>query len=301
MKVPPFLWPGDAVAVINVSKRFDEEEIQTGIARLKKWKLRVLEGPHLYANDDPYFGASDEEKLFDIHWAFNHPEVKAIFFARGGYGVQRLLERIPFEIIQKNPKWCIGFSDLTALHQALVCKSIPAIHGPVIKTFPKRETPALEAFRNVLFGGLPELKWKGGVIKSGKAEGKLIGGNLSLWQSSIDTPFETKHQDSILFLEEVGEDFYRVERMLLHLKRSGRLSGLAGLVFGQFTDCAKGNPPFNDSIENVLASLTKELKIPAVMHFPAGHGKDNYPLILGLPYELKVSQQMSTLRCTYSL
>lgn len=301
MQVPPFLWPGDAVAVVNLSKRFEEEEIRHGIARLKKWKLKVLEGPHLYATDDPYFGASDEEKLFDLTWAFNQPEVKAIFFARGGYGIQRLLDSIPFTIIQKNPKWCVGFSDLTALHQALLFKGIPAIHGPVLKTFPKRETAALEAFRNTLFGGLPELEWQGGVIHSGHAEGRLMGGNLSLWQSSIDAAFECKHQNAILFLEEVGEDFYRVERMLLHLKRSGRLSGLAGIVFGQFTDCAKGNPAFSASLETLLTGITKDLNIPTVMHFPAGHGKDNYPLILGLPYSLKVGKQLSTLRCTYSL
>jgi muramoyltetrapeptide carboxypeptidase len=289
------LQPGHTVGVVAPASPISQSEIAEGLKILESFPLKIRLASHLHDRLN-YLAGSDEDRLSDLHEMFSDPEVKAIFCARGGFGSARLLTRVDFELVQKNPKIIIGFSDLTALlfglykHTGLV-----TIHGPTLSDLPKDKNWENLA-RLISDHHKPELSLeRGRTITHGKARGALLGGNFSTLCSLLDTPFLPSLEGAILFLEEKGEAPYRVDRMLTHLLLSGHLDRVAGLVIGQFVDCGE-----QELIDALLEDRLGVLKIPVVTGLPVGHGAENVALPLGLPALLDTERGFLTIEesCT---
>jgi len=280
---PPQLKQGEGIGVIAPAGPVTRSEIQPGIKLLNSSGYNVVSGPHLY-HKKGYVAGEDEERLEDLHSMFINNKVKAIICARGGYGSLRLLNRIDFDLIQRNPKIIVGYSDITALLLAIYKKThLITFHGPVVKDISKNNNRNLTSFFDLVSSGKSlKLDLSGGrTLMRGKVSGTLLGGNLSLISSLMGTPFMPSLKGAILLIEEKDEPLYRVDRMLTHLRLSGSLDDLAGLLAGGFEDCGDMS-----SINNILLDTVSDLNIPLISGLPVGHGLENITLPLGLPCTL---------------
>jgi muramoyltetrapeptide carboxypeptidase len=246
---------------------------------LEEFGHKVVLASHLYEKQG-YTAGDDEARLEDIHAMFTDNRVRAIFCARGGYGTLRILDRLDFTLLRKHPKIFVGYSDITALLLAIYKKTgLVTFHGPVIKELTKRRIGNLESVLNLVSSdSLLELELAGGrSLKSGRATGTLLGGNLSLLCHLIGSPFMPSLKGAILFIEEKGEDLYRIDRMLTHLRLSGILKESRGLVAGAFEACGD-----RAAIDRLLLDTVSDLDIPLVTGLPVGHGLINISLPIGL-------------------
>ena len=274
----PRLQPNQTVGVISPASPVSKGEIVEGLQLVKSFPLKVRLGSHLFDRLG-YLAGSDHDRVSDLHQVFSDPEIKAIFCARGGYGSARLLDKIDFDLIRKNPKILVGFSDLTALLISLYKESaLVTIHGPTLSDLPRGKNWQ-HLSRLITTAHKPKISLvHGKAVNKGKARGILLGGNLSTICALLDTPFLPSFESVILFLEEKGESPYRVDRMLTQLALSGRLAQLSALVIGQMEDCGE---------QKILYSLLHErlgsLSLPVVIGLPVGHGDENISLPLGLP------------------
>jgi muramoyltetrapeptide carboxypeptidase len=288
----PRLQPNQTVGVIAPSSPVSQSEILQGLKLLESFPLKIRLGRHLFDHLN-YLAGHDHNRVFDIHQMFSDPEIKAIFCARGGYGSARLLNKIDFDLIRKNPKIIVGFSDLTALLIAIYKKTgLVTIHGPTLSDLPKNKNwPNLSRLitsRLITASHRPQVFLKQEkVINKGKARGILLGGNLSTICSLLDTPFLPSFEGVILFLEEKGEFPYRLDRMLTQLLLSGRLDGLSALIIGQIVDCGE-----KEIIKSVLQERLGGLPIPVVTGLPVSHGNENISLPLGLPAGLDTERMV---------
>ena len=276
---PRQLRQGEVIGVIAPAGPVLQSELQAGIKLLEEFGHKVVLAPHLY-DKQGYLAGDDEARLEDIHAMFTDNEVRAIFCARGGYGTLRLLNMIDYTLLRKHPKIFIGYSDITALLLAIYNKTgLVTFHGPVIKELSKRTIGNLESFLNLVSSdGLLELELAGGrSLKPGRATGTLLGGNLSLLCHLIGSPFMPSLKGAILFIEEKGEDLYRIDRMLTHLRLSGVLGESGGLVAGAFEACGD-----RAAIDRLLLDAVSDLNIPLVTGLPVGHGIINISLPIGL-------------------
>lgn len=285
MLISNFLKPGDQVAVVATAKRL-EKSIKKGVEVLEEWGLKVILGDHLN-KPGGYFAGTDDERIADFQSAMDNPAVKAIVFARGGYGTTRILDALNFSAFQKSPKWLVGFSDLTSMLLQASNLNIPSIHGPVCVTI-GQDDETDNYLRSLLFGQLTFNfpLTSSSLTNAGKSLGKIVGGNLSLIYESIGCPNEIQTGGNILFLEEVSEGKYSVDRMMNKLKRCGKLDQLSGAIIGDFSNISDPNEYFDDSIEEILLQYFEPLKIPIAFGLKAGHEKANYPLIIGLKAEI---------------
>ena len=289
---PPALRPGDALAVIAPAGPVTPSEIQPGMDLIVASGFEVITGEHLYDQQD-YLAGRDEDRLADLHTMLRNQRVKAVLCARGGYGIHRLLDRIDFRLFRKHPKILAGYSDITALHLAVHRKTgLITFHGPMVKDLFKNDHLNLESLLDIISRGrapsvdLHETK----ILKPGRAEGRLVGGNLSLMIHLLGTRFMPDLKGAILFVEEKGEAPYRIDRMLTHLRLSGRMKGIAALLAGQFDEC--GEPA---QIDELLLDAVGNLDIPVVSHLPFGHGEVNMTLPVGFPAVLDTSNLTLTL------
>jgi muramoyltetrapeptide carboxypeptidase len=283
----PRLQPNQTVGVIAPSSPVSQSEISQGLGLLESFPLKIKLGEHLF-DGLSYLAGSDHDRVSDLHQMFSDPDIKAIFCARGGYGSARLLNRIDFDLIRKNPKLIVGFSDLTALIIALYKQSgLITIHGPTLSDLPKSKN-WLHLSGLITTSHRPQILLKEGrIINRGKAEGILLGGNLSTLCSLLDTPFLPSFEGVVLFLEEKGESPYRLDRMLTHLLLSDRLDRLSALVIGEIEDCGE-----KESINSLLEERLGGLHIPVVAGLPVGHGAENMSLPLGLPALLDTERML---------
>ena len=289
MKIPAALKSGDKVAVVATAKRL-EQPVEPGIEILESWGLVVEEGRNLHRQHG-YFAGTDTERLADIQQVLNDPSIKAIIFARGGYGTTRVLNQIDFTHFKENPKWLVGFSDLTSILLQVTTLDIPVIHGTVCAHLGKDNTA--DAYLCQLLFGNTVLKYpipKSTFTIPGSCSGKIVGGNLSLIVESIGAANQIDTKDSILFIEEIGEDKYRVDRMLNKLKRIGQLSTLTGVIVGSFSNIKDPDGYFTESIETLICNYFHDLNIPVAVGLKAGHEPQNLPLIMGLNAHIQVSQ-----------
>ena len=276
---PKQLGQGEEIGVIAPAGPVLKTELKAGIKLMEAFGHKVSLASHLYDRQD-YMAGEDEARLEDIHAMFTDTRVKAIICARGGYGTLRILDKIDYQIIRENPKILVGYSDITALLLAIYKKTgLVTFHGPVVKELTKRTIGNLESFLNLVSSdGRLELELAGGkVLKPGQATGTLLGGNLSLISSLIGSPFMPSLKGAILFIEEKGEDLYRIDRMLTHLRLSGILAELRGLIAGTFEDCGD-----RASVDRVLLDTVSDLNIPLVTGLPVGHGLINISLPIGI-------------------
>ncbi|MEW6667507.1 MAG: LD-carboxypeptidase [Thermodesulfobacteriota bacterium] len=286
---PARLRPGDTIAVIAPAGPVTPSEIQPGMDLLIASGFEVITGEHLYDQQD-YLAGRDEDRLADLHTALRNDRVRAVICARGGYGIHRLLNRIDFRLFRRHPKILAGYSDITALLLAVHRKTgLVTFHGPMIKDLVKNGRRNLQSLLDVISRGLaPSVDLQEAkVLKHGRAEGTLVGGNLSLLIHVLGTRFMPDLKGSILFVEDTGEALYRVDRMLTQLRLSGRLKGIAALLGGQFDQC--GDPA---RIDELLLEAVGDQRVPVVGGLPFGHGEANITLPVGLPAVLDTGKRV---------
>ncbi len=294
---PDYLKTGDTVVIVSTARKVSKAEVKSAIDLLSSWGLNVQTGKNLFKYQNQFAG-TDEERSADLQRALNS-KAKAILFARGGYGTVRIIDSIDWKRFVKNPKWLIGFSDLTILHSHVHrhC-NIQTLHGPMALNISNLSASCLNVYKETLFGSAlryssskqqPHLEK---LNRKGKAKGRLIGGNLSLIYSILGSPSDVDTEGKILFLEDLDEYLYHIDRMMMNLKRNGKLKNLAGLIVGGMTEM-KDNPiPFGKTAEEIIHDAVAEYSYPVVFGFPSGHIPNNYPLILGSEATLNVSDKM---------
>jgi len=283
----PLLQPNQTVGVIAPASPINQPEIEQGLKLLESFPFKIRLGRHLFDHLN-YLAGRDQDRVSDLHQMFSDPDIKAIFCARGGYGSARLLNNIDFDLIRKNPKIIVGFSDLTALLIATYKKSgLITFHGPTLSDLSKNKNWQ-NLSRLITTSRRPQIFFKQGrIINKGRARGILLGGNLSTICSLLETPFLPSFEGVILFLEEKGESPYRLDRMLTHLLLSGRLDRLSALAIGQIVDCGE-----KELVFNLLKERLRGLDIPVVVGLPIGHGVENISLPLGLPAILETERML---------
>lgn len=289
IKQPAYLKKGDKIAIVCPAKKLPKS-IDIGIGILKDWGLEVVIGNTVNGSHHQFSG-TDAERAADLQQFLNDPSVKAIIAARGGYGTIRIIDHLDFTIFNQNPKWLIGFSDITILlSHALAKLNVQSIHGQMPYTFDDSTPEALESLRKTLFGEEISYTYKSDLDgREGKTEGVLIGGNLSLLIAVEGSVSEMDYTDKILFLEDVGEHEYAIDRMMRLLKRAGKLAKLNGLVIGAFNEIAEEKIPFGQTPEEIIFDLVKEYDYPVCFNFPTGHISDNRAMVLGKMVSLVVN------------
>lgn len=299
MIIPPYLQKGDTIGIVCPSGYMPGEKAATCIQVLQQWGYQVKTGNTL-GHQFHYFSGTDEERLADLQQMLDDQQVKAILCARGGYGMSRIIDRIDFRNFRKHPKWLIGFSDITLLHAHVYERfGIACLHAPMAAAFNDGEyaNPFVQSLRKALRGSKARYSCTGHTLnRKGKAEGILVGGNLSLIAHAVGSSSSLKTKNKILFLEDVGEYIYNADRMMIQLKRSGMLDHLAGLIIGGFTEMKDTTIPFGADVYDVIAAHTREYNYPVCFGFPVSHEKENYALKVGAIYTLQVSGSRVTLQ-----
>lgn len=293
-KQPPSLQKGDRIAITTPARALPSiQSAQPAVDALKNAGLEVVMGQTTELKHF-IFGGSDLERSKELQEFLDDPDIKAIWCARGGYGSVRLLEHLDWTGFSKNPKWLVGFSDITNLHLGIQSLGICSIHGemPLRIESSWQQNTSLQQLLGMLEGENILFRWKAtSFCREGNAKGVLVGGNLANLVSHLGTPTFPDLKGKILFLEDVGEYVYRLERMLIQLKRSGSISHLKGLLVGDFTDIEDNEDPFDKSWQEVVLDLAQDLNIPVAFGFQAGHDRHNWPLIFGKEYLLTSANQ----------
>ncbi len=292
MKLPPFLKAGSTIGITCPSGYVSAERVAYAITVLEKWGFKVKQGKTI-GSEHFYFSGTDTERLADLQEMMNDPEVDAILMGRGGYGMSRIIDDIDLRGFLKKPKWLCGFSDITVLHNHIqACGNIASLHSPMCGAFkPETENePYLNTLLTALTGG--ELHYDAPPSpfnRKGEVTAELTGGNLSLLTHLIGSVSEVDTAGKILFIEDIGEHLYKVDRMMLTLKRAGKLENLSALIVGGFTEMEDTDRPFGQTIEEIISDKVKEYGYPVCFNFPAGHQDINYTLTLGGVHQLAVS------------
>jgi muramoyltetrapeptide carboxypeptidase len=297
--IPPFLKKGDTVAIVATARKVLSEEMDFALNLLSGWGLKVVKGKHLFSLNNQFAG-TDEERLEDINNAINNPDVKAVFCARGGYGTVKIVDKIDYSGLINSPKWIVGYSDITVLHSHLLKNNnIASIHATMPINFAENTKESLAALKSALFGlplsyDFPSSKY----YKEGIGKGLVVGGNLSILYSLSGTVSDINTDGKILFLEDLDEYLYHIDRMMMNLKRSGKLSKLKGLVVGGMTEMKDNTVPFGKSAEEIIFDAVKDYNYPVCFGFPAGHIKDNRAIYIGMNAKLEVSNNSCRLLYT---
>jgi muramoyltetrapeptide carboxypeptidase len=290
--IPPYLQPGDEVAILSPASFPPTENWKQGVEVLESWGLRVRNAPN-YLSRHFGLGGTDAERLSDLQQMLDDPTIKAIFPIRGGYGSSRLLDSLNFSGFIANPKWIVGFSDITALLCEVDRLGFASIHGPMPHNFcQKGGESALQNLYSALFEGSISISAPSHPLnRLGEASAEIIGGNLSLLCHLVGSPTLGSTEGKILFIEEIGERLYHVDRMLLQLKRAGIFQNLAGLIVGGFTDCNEASLTIGKTAFELVAEHTLGTSFPLAFDFPSGHIPNNQPLVFGVKTKLLVNNE----------
>ncbi|MDR3651780.1 MAG: LD-carboxypeptidase [Paludibacter sp.] len=294
--IPPYLQSSDQIRIVSPSGSINPEFIDGANKTLVSWGLHVTEGEFARLAYGRFAGTK-EQRISDFQNALNDPNVKAILCSRGGYGIAQIIDKIDFTEFLKSPKWLIGFSDITILHNAITKLGVASIHGIMAKHL--AESPAVSEqvlrLKDILFGQLPTYKIQPHLMnRHGKAEGNLIGGNLSVLMGLRGSQFDLDYKNSILFIEDIAEKPYHIDRMIQNLRFSGVLSELSGLVVGQFADCEEDSLMMQ-TIAEIIYDAVKDYNYPLCFNFPAGHVNFNLPLVLGANVNLQITNEGTSL------
>lgn len=293
MITPPFLKTGDKIAIVAPARKVTASEMDAAINTFRTWGLQVVTGPHLFGACNQYSG-TDDERISDMQMMLDDKDIKAIVCARGGYGTVRIIDSLNFNIFEQHPKWIVGYSDITVLHSHIQTQfGIETLHATMPINFPDEGTEnAIESLRKALFGETLEYYVNPTPHNiPGDASGILTGGNLSILYSLNGSVSDIQTQDKILFIEDLDEYLYHIDRMMLNLKRSGKLNGIKGLIIGGLTKMNDNTVAFGQTAEQIVLEHAKQLGIPVCFNFPAGHIADNRALIFGRQVQLTVEQQ----------
>ena len=302
MKRPPFIKLNDKVAIVSPAGNISPIHVNNTIDILQEWGLEVKTSKNALLETGRFSGFV-EQRLHDLQSAMDDPDVKLIFCSRGGYGAVHLLDRLDFSAVKENPKWIVGFSDITALHSAFLSHGIMSIHGPMTKHFSDEGKSNLSVLYTKAAISGKDLNYTIPVEypflnKKGKVSGTLFGGNLSVYTSLLGSKYSKIPRNGILFLEDIGEEPYRIDRMIYQLKISGVFNKIKGLIVGQFTDYEEDNKMYGSLYESMLSAI-KEFDFPVCFGFPVGHTKINLPMIIGGNVTLTVNKDSILLKQRY--
>ena len=298
MITPKYLKKGDKIGIVAPARKVSMEELSPSIKIMQQWGLEVVLGKNVF-NENNQFSGTDNERVADIQTMLDDSTVKAVIAARGGYGTIRIIDHIDFHNFSKFPKWIVGYSDTTVLHAHIHRNlGIETIHATMPINFLKSKG-AVESLRKALFGEKLIYKQENLLYsplqRQGSCEGVLIGGNLSLICALAGSNADINTHGKILFLEDLDEYLYHIDRMMQNLKRSGKLINLAGLIIGGMTEMKDNKIAFGKTAEEIIMENVKEFNYPVCFGFPAGHIDQNMALILGRKIELNVSQKLTSL------
>jgi muramoyltetrapeptide carboxypeptidase len=302
--LPPFLRSGDTVGVLAPASKVSYNDCMPGLDILRqRWQLQVVECPTLHGNHHQYSG-TDQQRRQEFQALLDNPDVKAIIAARGGYGCSRIVDDLDFTAFRQSPKWIVGFSDLTAILSHLNSIGYAGIHAPMVKLFAIEQGEiALESLRKVLFGEELHYAVAGHAFNQpGQATGPVVGGNLCLLAHLIGSASQVDTEGAILFIEDINEYLYNIDRMMIQMKRAGQLQSLAGLIVGQFTDVRDNpEPTFGKTAYEIILEHTESYGYPICFDFPVGHVADNRALPVGLNARLTVTKDKAELIYTHPL
>ena len=296
MITPPFLHKGDLIRIITPAGAINSDLIKGAEDCLTSWGLQVLKGENA-SRQEGRFAGNDNQRLHDLQEALDDPQCKAILCSRGGYGVVRLIDKINLDAFRQNPKWLIGYSDITMLHALLQREGYASIHGGMAKMLSAQINPEPEGsnsepailLHDILWGSLPEYSTqKHPLNRFGEASGILTGGNLSILYSLRGTPYDHIPEGSILIIEDIGEKPYVIDRIMHNLKLGGILKRISGLVVGQFSDYDE-DPEFGLSVTEIISEAVSDYSYPICFNFPTGHVERNLPFIEGSFVRLSVT------------
>jgi muramoyltetrapeptide carboxypeptidase len=292
-KTPPYLKKGDTIAISCPAGYMPREKAQTCIETIQQWGFEVMVGKTLGSKSKNYFSGNDETRLNELQAMLDDEGIKAILCGRGGYGISRIIDQIDFTRFKKNPKWIIGFSDITLLHAHINRNfKIATLHAPMVAAFNNGENKNefIDSLHKALIGKKAKYACKADPFnKLGEAKGELIGGNLTLITHLIGTKSDINTKNKILFIEDIGELIYSTDRMLHQLKRSGKLTNLSGLIVGGFTDVKDTERPFGKKVKELIKDILQDYDYPVCFDFPVGHKKENYALKIGGDFQLKIT------------
>lgn len=290
---PSYLKKEDTVAIVSTARKITSDKIIPAIKLLEKWGLHVIIGETI-GSEENQFAASDEKRIADFQQMLDNPKVKAIWCARGGYGTVRLIDKLDFSEFKKEPKWIVGYSDITVLHSHIHNFGIETLHATMPINLENNSKKALATLQKSLFG--KNLSYEipaDEKNKLGNASGELVGGNLSVLYSLLGSNSSIKTDGKILFIEDLDEYLYHIDRMCMNLKRNGYFKNLKGLVVGGMTNMHDNEIPFGKTAEEIMLDFVSEYDFPVIFNFPAGHLDDNRALILGREVTLEVGENKS--------
>jgi len=282
MRQPNFLQKGDTVGIVSTARKLTRKELQPALKLLQSWGLRYELGDTIEA-EDCQFAGNDGLRTKDFQNMLDHPNVKAIWCARGGYGTVRIIDALDFTAFKKNPKWIVGYSDITVLHSHIHRMGIQTLHAQMPLDIEKKSRTTHESLRKTLFGEPYSIAFENShpLNRKGPTEGLLVGGNLSILYSLCGSPSTLDTKGKILFLEDLDEYLYHVDRMMQNLKRNGMLNNLTGLLIGGMTEMKDNTVPFGKTAEEIILEAVKEFDYPVYFGCPAGHIIDNQSLFFG--------------------
>ena len=291
---PPDLVPGDRIGIVAPARKVNREEMAPALETIRLWGFEAVEGDHLYGEHHQFSG-TDAERTADMQRMLDDDSVKAVFCARGGYGSVRVIDRLDFTNFQKKPKWIAGYSDITVFHSHIHTQfGIQTLHAPMPINFGPGHhmEKGINFLREVLKGSSPEYHTEHHHFnRPGKATGTLVGGNLSMLCSLIGSPSDIDTEGKILFIEDLDEYLYHIDRMMMNLKRAGKLEGLAGLVVGGMSEMNDNPVPYGKTAIEIIRDITSVYNFPVLFDFKSGHIPENLVLILGGHAQLEVGEE----------
>ena len=294
---PQFLQPNDQIRIVSPSGTINPEYIDGAKIMLTAWGLEVTES-EFARSEYGRFAGTQEQRIADLQQALDDPNVRAILCSRGGYGLAQIIDKLDFAKFIANPKWLIGFSDITILHNAITNLGVASIHGIMAKHLTELPADSDQVLRlkEMLFGKLPSYTIPSHPLnRQGNAEGRLIGGNLSVLMGLRGSKYDLPYKDNVLFIEDIAEKPYQIDRMMQNLRFSGTLAELSGLVVGQFSDCDE-DPLMKQTIAEIIGGAVSDYGYPVCFNFPAGHVDYNLPLLLGSKSNLNVFSDSAKLK-----
>lgn len=294
MITPPTLQKGDTIALLATARKSLDNNLQPAIDLAHSWGLEVVIGTTIGLDNNQLAG-TDEQRAADFQNQLDNPNIKAIWCVKGGYGTVRMVDLLDFTKFKQHPKWVVGFSDITVLHNHLNTMGYKSIHAVMPITVPRATPDAIESLRLSLFGqklsySIPSDKMN----RMGTATGEIVGGNLSILYSLLGSPSAIECKDKILFMEDLDEYLYHIDRMMMNLKRNGCLESVKGIIVGSMTKMKDNDIPWGKDAVAIIEDVTKKYNIPVIYNFPAGHIRDNRALILGSTVTMEVTDKTST-------
>ncbi|MCW2118276.1 S66 peptidase family protein [Flavobacterium sp. 7A] len=294
MITPAYLQKGDTIAIVSTARKNNVDNLKPTISLLHSWGLEVVIGKTIGLEENQLAG-SDQERAADFQSQMDNPNIKAIWCVRGGYGTVRMVDLLDFTKFKQSPKWVIGFSDVTVLHSHLNTMGFKSIHGVMPISIPRATKAAIESLRIALFG--EKLSYEiapDPMNRMGTATGELVGGNLSILYSLFGSQSSIDCKDKILFIEDLDEYLYHVDRMMMNLKRNGCLESIKGILVGAMSSMKDNDIPWGKNAMEIIQDVTKQYNIPIIYNFPAGHIHDNRTLIMGNTITIDVNTSKST-------